>query len=323
MNFSHVKELIEGYIEGQNHNIDKFKLYEPVNYIMHSEAKRFRPVLLIMAYNLFKTEPKEVLPAAYAIEIFHNFTLLHDDIMDAALLRRSQPAAHIKFGTNKAILSGDVMMMLCYQYLLQNISANNSLDILGMMTNTAIEICEGQSLDMQFEERTEVEVEEYIEMITFKTAVLLAMSLKMGGALGGASSGNQENLYQFGLNLGIAFQIQDDVLDAFGNEALVGKEIGGDIQQKKKTYLITSAMKYFPENDKQYLIKLFSSSKELNKSDINEVINKLVQHQIDIKAKETQNVYYNKAMYHFHKIDAPLNKKPLETVAKSLFERDR
>ena len=217
------------------------ELYVPVNYSLEMGGKRLRPVLLLLGYNLFSDELKNALPASVAIEVFHNFTLLHDDIMDHARVRRNQPTVHIQFSENNAILSGDVMAFLSYQYLME-CKSENLLNVVQLFTQTAIEVCEGQQLDMDFEERMNVSAADYLQMIRLKTAVLLACGLKAGALLGNASEEVASHLYDFGLNLGMAFQLQDDLLDTFGDQQTFGKQIGGDILANKKTYLLIKAL---------------------------------------------------------------------------------
>ncbi len=217
------------------------ELYEPINYLMAIGGKRIRPVMLLAAYNLFKDDIETVIDSALAIEVFHNFTLMHDDLMDEASLRRGQQTVHKKYDANTAILSGDVMLVYAYQ-LLSSCDAKHLKRILAIFNKTAIEVCEGQQMDMNFETRDHVAQEEYLEMIKLKTAVLLAASLSIGGILADASEKDANLLYQFGIDIGIGFQLQDDLLDAFGDEKTFGKKIGGDIVQNKKTFLLINAL---------------------------------------------------------------------------------
>jgi len=215
-------------------------LYDPCRYLLAIGGKRIRPVLCLMAGELFGDITEDAWNAAAAIELFHNFTLIHDDIMDKAPLRRGQPTVHHKYGLTAGILSGDVMCIFAYDQLAK---VKKSLpQVMQVFNRTAIEVCEGQQLDMDFEARTDVGIEEYINMITLKTSVLLACSLKIGALTGGALGDNAGKLYEFGRNLGIAFQLQDDYLDAFGETEKLGKQNGGDIIANKKTYLLLKAM---------------------------------------------------------------------------------
>lgn len=239
------------------------ELYAPIDYSLGVGGKRLRPVLLLTAFNLFSDEIEKALPAALAIEVFHNFTLLHDDIMDKAEVRRNQPTVHKKFGENNAILSGDAMAFLSYQYLLES-STENFIDVATLFTKTALEVCEGQQYDMDFENRLDVTEAEYLEMIRLKTAVLLACSLKAGALLAHAPDEIAQQLYNFGINLGLAFQLQDDWLDTFGDQQKFGKKIGGDIVANKKTYLLIAALEKASGSNKNTLLKW------LNTADFNE-----------------------------------------------------
>ncbi len=217
-------------------------LYQPVDYILNLGGKRIRPVLLLMGCNLFDENIKKALPASYAIEIFHCFSLLHDDIMDAAPLRRGKPAVHIKYGTNSGILSGDVMMIYSYEYLLKSMEGKDPTEIIKTFNRVAIEVCEGQQMDMDFETRDDVSIDEYLKMIELKTSVLIGGALEIGAFIGGAEQEAAAILSDFGKNVGLAFQLQDDILDTFGDSASFGKKIGGDIAQNKKTFLYLKAL---------------------------------------------------------------------------------
>lgn len=217
-------------------------LYDPAQYILGIGGKRIRPVLCLMGNELFDTIRPDAFEMATAIELFHNFTLIHDDIMDKAPLRRGHATVHAKWGENSALLAGDVMLTMAYEYL-NKIDLSYTRRIMSLFNRTVLEVSEGQQLDMDYEQRNDVTLEEYLHMITLKTSVLLACSLKTGAIIGGASQGNSDHLYQFGKNLGIAFQIQDDYLDAFGDPAKFGKQVGGDIMAGKKTFLLLHTLK--------------------------------------------------------------------------------
>jgi len=229
------------------------ELYEPIHYSLGMGGKRLRPVLLLLAYNLFKQDVENALPAALAIEVFHNFTLLHDDIMDKADVRRNRPTVHVQFNENAAILSGDAMAFQSYRYLLESKSSRLT-DTIDLFTRTAIEVCEGQQFDMDFESRLDVTEAEYVEMIRLKTAVLLACSLKGGALLAEVSDELANQLYAFGENLGLAFQLQDDLLDTFGDQNTFGKKIGGDILANKKTFLLINALQNASPKKRQELL---------------------------------------------------------------------
>lgn len=250
LSVNELQVIIEREVIGQIDEWERSKfpnLYDPVVYSLRVGGKRLRPLLVLMGCQLYGDEPRKALPAALAVEVFHNFTLLHDDIMDKAEIRRNQPTVHIKFSENNAILSGDVMAFIAYRLLLESRECHLP-ELMALFTQTAIEICEGQQCDLDFESRLDVTTDEYLEMIRLKTAVLLGCALKTGAIIGGASPGEAAALYDAGINLGMAFQLQDDWLDTFGDEATFGKKIGGDIVSNKKTFLLTEALQRVPDN---------------------------------------------------------------------------
>lgn len=216
-------------------------LYEPVSYVLSLGGKRIRPVLMMMAYNLYKEDVESIFNQATGIEVYHNYTLLHDDLMDQADRRRGKPTVHKVWNENMAILSGDAMLVLAYQFMAEGCPAGLLKPVMDLFSLTALEICEGQQFDMEFETRDDVTEEEYLEMIRLKTSVLLAAALKLGAMLGGASEEDAARLYDFGVNLGVAFQLKDDLLDVYGDVKVFGKNIGGDILCNKKTYLLIQA----------------------------------------------------------------------------------
>jgi geranylgeranyl diphosphate synthase type II len=234
-------------------------LYEPGEYFLSIGGKRIRPILCVLGNELFSEITEDAWSLATAIELFHNFTLIHDDMMDAAALRRGMQTVHTKYGDNTALLTGDVMLIRAYEKL-QNINPAYLPKILSLFNTTAREVCEGQQLDMDFEKMPSVTLDAYIQMITLKTSVLLAASLEMGAILGGATPGNCKHLYEFGKNLGIAFQIQDDYLDAFGDPEKFGKEVGGDIRQNKKTFLLLHALEVATPDQRAKLDTLLASN---------------------------------------------------------------
>ena len=251
-----LQKLVEEEVELRSAKMLQQKpveLYEPIHYSLGMGGKRLRPVLLLLAYNLFKQDVENALPAALAIEVFHNFTLLHDDIMDKADVRRNRPTVHVQFNENAAILSGDAMAFQSYRYLLESKSSRLT-DTIDLFTRTAIEVCEGQQFDMDFESRLDVTEAEYLEMIRLKTAVLLACSLKGGALLAEVSDELANQLYAFGENLGLAFQLQDDLLDTFGDQNTFGKKIGGDILANKKTFLLINALQNASPKKRQELL---------------------------------------------------------------------
>jgi len=236
-------------------------LYEPIQYILNLGGKRLRPVLTLMTAETFNCNYNEALNAALSIEVFHNFSLVHDDIMDAAPLRRGQKSVHEKWNINTGILSGDAMLIMAYQ-LFENYEADTFQALAKLFSKTALEVCEGQQYDVDFETRDDVTVDEYLKMIEYKTAVLVGAAMKMGAIVADASEEDRDNIYEFGKNLGIAFQLQDDYLDAFGNPETFGKQVGGDIIENKKTYLYIKALENSNQSSKETLIKLYESSPE-------------------------------------------------------------
>ncbi|RZK48575.1 MAG: polyprenyl synthetase family protein [Pedobacter sp.] len=234
-------QLIEAEIPKLKYPKSPANLYVPIQYIMNLGGKRIRPVIVLMACELFNDEVQKAMDVALAIETFHNFTLIHDDIMDNAPLRRGSPTVHEKWGINNAILSGDVMMVESNKHL-SKVDIHVLKEVLDTFNATAQGVCEGQQLDMEFEDREDVQITEYIEMIRLKTAVLLGGAMKLGAIVGGSSSSDASLIYQFGENLGIAFQLQDDILDVYANPLKFGKQVGGDIISNKKTFLHLSAM---------------------------------------------------------------------------------
>ena len=236
-NLEQLQLLIEQELREINYPNSPQQLYQPIEYVLGLGGKRMRPILVLMAHQLFNDDLTKAISPALAIEVFHNFTLLHDDIMDNAHLRRGKKTVHEKWNSNVAILSGDVMMIQTYQLML-NVDSDILKDVLEVFSKAATEVCEGQQWDMDFETQSDVNISDYLKMIEYKTAVLLAVALQIGGITAGASLKEQNHLYEFGRNMGIAFQLKDDLLDAFGNPENFGKQVGGDIMKNKKTYLL-------------------------------------------------------------------------------------
>jgi len=251
------------------------KLYEPIQYILQLGGKRLRPVLTLLICDIYNGDVAKAMNAAAAIEVFHNFTLIHDDIMDNAIIRRGKTTVHEKWNINAGILSGDAMMIMAYQ-LLEKYEPQLYKKLNILFSKTALEVCEGQQLDIDFETQTNVSIPDYIKMITYKTSVLVASAMKMGAILADASNEEAEKIYKFGLNLGIAFQLQDDYLDTFGDVATFGKEIGGDINENKKTFLFLKALEVSNDKDKKELLKWYSSnnSSELKVNTVTEIFSK-------------------------------------------------
>lgn len=294
-------------------------LYAANDYFLGLGGKRVRPVMCLMGNELFADIHADAWQVATAIELFHNFTLIHDDIMDAAALRRGLETVHYKYGSNTALLAGDVMLVVAYEYL-NKINSSYLKPIISIFSRTAKEVCEGQQLDMDFEKLQTVSLEDYINMIELKTSVLLAASLKMGAIIGGAGEGNQNHLYEFGRNLGIAFQIQDDYLDAFGDPEKFGKTAGGDIKQNKKTFLLIHALETANASQKEELNDLLQQDAE---DKVQRVLKIFRDCNVDDWAKELKQQYFTKAMHHLDEV-AVLNvrKKPLMEIADFLIQRD-
>ena len=282
------------YKEAQNFTREPKNLYEPIRYILSLESKKIRPVLTLIAASLFSKDYKNALPAAYAIEMFHNFTLVHDDIMDAAPLRRGMQTVHEKWNVNSGILSGDAMLILAYQYF-ENYPPEIFQKLAKLFSKTAIEVCDGQQLDVDFETRNDVSIEEYIKMISLKTSVLIGAALKMGAIVNKADEKDADKLYKFGLNLGIAFQLQDDYLDTFGNPATFGKQVGGDIIENKKTYLYLKSLILASKEDLSLLNHLYESKLEENDEKIKHVKELFTKYEIPNHIKEQIKIYSEKA----------------------------
>jgi geranylgeranyl diphosphate synthase type II len=283
-------------------------LYYPAHYTLELGGKRIRPALVLMACNVFSDDVKAAIKPALGIEIFHNFTLLHDDIMDHADIRRGQPTVHKKWNQNTAILSGDVMQIIAYQ-LVSETPSTYLKQVLDLFSTTASEVCEGQQLDMEFEKRIEVASEEYLEMIRLKTAVLLACSLKTGALIGGADAENAQLLYDFGINIGLAFQLKDDLLDVYGDETVFGKKIGGDILCNKHTFLLIHAKNRASGENKEKLFHLLNDGQILPQEKITGVTE--IYNQLEVKkiCEDAMIFYYEKAIACLESIQVEQNKK--------------
>ena len=293
-------------------------LYEPNRYFLQLGGKRIRPVLCLMGNELFDEMNSDAWKVATAIELFHNFTLIHDDIMDKAPLRRGMQTVHVRYGESTALLAGDVMLVTAYEYL-NKISGKYISPVINLFNKTAKEVCEGQQLDMDFENSPIVEFNEYLDMISLKTSVLLAASLKMGAILGGALERNQNLIYEFGRKLGLAFQVQDDYLDAFGDPEKFGKQLGGDIKSNKKTFLLIHAFESASPAQKERLTQLLKSS-EADKVEL--VLDIFRECKIDKWANELKEKYINQAFAHLEDIAVLSNRKePLKQLALFLTQR--
>ncbi|TXD47781.1 polyprenyl synthetase family protein [Polaribacter sp. IC073] len=265
MDILHYQKEFLFYLESKNWIHEPKNLYEPIDYILKLGGKRIRPVLTLMASDIFSGDFKKALPAALAVEVFHNFTLVHDDIMDDAPLRRGKATVHEKWDLNTGILSGDAMLILAYQYF-ENYDPIIFQKLAVLFGKTALEVCDGQQLDVDFETRNDVTIDEYINMIRLKTSVLVAAALKMGAIVAETNDENANLIYDFGLNLGLAFQLQDDYLDTFGDPETFGKQVGGDIIENKKTYLYLKALEVASEEDKGKLKYFYR--KKLNENTV-------------------------------------------------------
>lgn len=294
-------------------------LYRPAEYFLGLGGKRVRPVCCLMGNELFDEILPDTWQVATAIELFHNFTLIHDDIMDKAPLRRGLETVHIKYGEPTALLAGDVMLVVAYDYL-NKVKSPHYHRLVSLFNTTAKEVCEGQQLDMDFEKQDSVSLDAYLHMIELKTSVLLAASLKLGAILGGAGEGNLHHIYEFGRNLGIAFQVQDDYLDCFGDPAKFGKQVGGDILSNKKTFLLIRALETAQGKDQQDLQQLLQS----NPADkVQQVLNIYKNTGVDQWAMQLKNQFMEKALQHLDDI-AVLSKRkePLRQLAHFLVQRD-
>ena len=322
-NYQPLLELFLKHLEDHKSNLGSRspkELYEPQNYILSLGGKRLRPLLALIACDLFDKDTKHALNSALAVELFHNFSLIHDDILDAAPLRRNKETVHTKWNTNIAILSGDVMLVKAYQ-VLENYDFKEFKKLNSLFNKTAVEVCEGQQYDMNFETETTVSVEEYIEMITNKTAVLLGCSLKMGAINANAPEADQLNLYEFGKHLGIAFQLLDDLLDAFALDSeKFGKQVGGDIISNKKTFLLLKAFELANEKQKKELTKLLKT-KDASKK-VEGVLNLFNALNLKELCQKEADKHTDIAIDYLNKINASVAKKNnLKQFAKDLLNR--
>ena len=321
--FNELQQLIASELEKTNWSKEPRGLYEPIGYVFSMGGKRIRPVLTLMACNLFSEDVQSAVNTALGIEIFHNFTLLHDDIMDRADVRRGKPTVHQKWNENTAILSGDVMQIASYQFIAKTDSTFLK-PVLDLFSQTAAEICEGQQYDVDFENRDEVSIEEYLEMIRLKTAVLLGCALKTGAWIGGAGEEDAQNLYDFGINIGLAFQLKDDLLDVYGDEASFGKKIGGDILCNKKTYLLIYALEHARGYDAVALKYWLNISDEKSFDDKIICITSLY-NRIGVKAicEDKMRFFYRKAIANLEKVAIlENNKQELRNLAEKLMYRN-
>jgi len=316
------RDLIDRELEALDFPDHPSELYDPIRYMLSLGGKRLRPCLVLMANELFGADHRHVIKPALAIEVFHNFTLLHDDIMDRAVLRRSKPTVHTRWNQDIAILSGDTMFVKSCQ-LMMSVDRNYQDKVMSLFLRTAAEVCEGQQIDMNFENRSNVTIPEYIEMITLKTAVLLACSLQTGALLAGASQEDADRIYDVGKHLGVAFQLHDDILDLYAENGKFGKTIGGDIIANKKTILLLLAVEKAGDDlrdELNALIHATSMDPEKKIFAVRDIFEKL---DIRKEASRYMDSHFNKAMKAFGDIKVePLRKEPLTELAERLMVRE-
>ena len=299
------------------------KLYAPIKYVLSLGGKRVRPVLMLLAYNLFKDDPERIMTQAIGLETYHNFTLLHDDLMDNADMRRGHETVHRKWDPNQAILSGDTMLLQAFERI-EACDVDKVKDVFATFLQTTYEVGEGQQFDVEFETRNDVKEEEYIEMIRLKTSVLLACAMKMGAILAGASAEDAENLYKYGEQIGLAFQLQDDLLDVYGDSAVFGKAIGGDITSNKKTYMLINA--FLRADDRQRAeLHRWVDAVDFDRQEKIKAVTALY-NEIGIRqlCEEKINFYFNQARQYLTLIDVPAERKqPLIDFTNEMMHRDK
>ncbi|MDI9355412.1 MAG: polyprenyl synthetase family protein [Chitinophagaceae bacterium] len=312
-------------IEKLRFGSNPIELYQPIEYIMGLGGKRIRPILVFVAYTLFQKNFQNILKAALSVELFHNFTLMHDDIMDNAPIRRNMPTVHKKWNTNRSIISGDAMMIKTYDYLL-TVPKKKLYTVLQVFNTCATQVCEGQQLDINFETQSEVTEEEYIAMIQLKTAVLIGYSLELGAILGGANADIRNSLSVFGEKLGIGFQLKDDLLDIYAENAKFGKQIGGDIITNKKTFLYIKALELSSPADKEILIQYFSTPTQAGDAEQKIQAVKHIYNTVNIYniTQQKINSYFEMALAVLDKMPLPDEKKILlQNLSSYLIERER
>ncbi|MES5005552.1 polyprenyl synthetase family protein [Prevotella disiens] len=315
--------IVNEYLNNLPYNRKPSSLYEPIKYVLDLGGKRIRPILMMLSYNLYKENPKTILSSACALETYHNYTLLHDDLMDEAPLRRGQQTVHTKWNNNQAILSGDSMLVLAYERLAQ-VDTKHLQAVLNLFTETALQIGEGQQYDMEFEHRNDVTVDEYIEMIRLKTSVLLACATKMGALLADASAEDAENLYKFGEQIGLAFQLQDDYLDVYGDSKVFGKKIGGDITSNKKTYMLITAFNRANDKQRAELEEWINKTAFDTEEKIAAVTRLYNEIGVDKLAKEKMDYYYEQGKQYLQAVKLPEEqKKELLAYAADMMSRQK
>ena len=319
-----ILEKVNAFLENLSYDRKPTGLYDPIKYVLSMGGKRIRPVLMLLGYNLFKEDPERILMNAVALETYHNYTLLHDDLMDNADVRRGKPTVHKKWNDNTAILSGDSMLVMAYQRMMTECPKDKLSDVLNLFTETALEIGEGQQYDMDFETRLDVKEDEYIEMIRLKTSVLLACAIKMGAILAGASQADQDNLYKFGEQIGLAFQLQDDYLDVYGDEKVFGKAIGGDITSNKKTYMLINAFEKADNAQRAELTKWIEAKTFDRKEKVAAVTHLYNEIGIDKLAKQKIASYFDSARKYLDAVNvAEERKSELRMYADKMLHRNK
>ena len=303
-----ILKLVNDYLAQLPYNREPQSLYEPIKYVLSMGGKRVRPVLMLLAYNMYKENPESILSSACALETYHNYTLLHDDLMDNADLRRGHETVHRKWDANTAILSGDSMLVLAYERMAQ-CPKEKLAEVLHLFTETALEIGEGQQYDMEFENRTDVTEAEYIEMIRLKTSVLLACAVKLGAILADASAEDADNLYKFGEQIGLAFQLQDDFLDVYGDPAVFGKAIGGDITSNKKTFMLINAFNHATAEQREELTRWITAEQFDAAEKIAAVTRLYNEIGIDRMAKEKIEYYFAQSTQYLARVNVPEERK--------------
>ena len=317
----HIK-LFEDYIETFINDLNDNAVYEPIKYFLKLPSKRVRPLLTLISSSLYSGDIQNALPASLANEVFHNFTLVHDDIMDSSKIRRGNESVHIKWNVNQAILSGDAMQILAYKCL-ENYESKIQKKLIQIFNDTALKICEGQQLDIEFEKEKDLKFSDYIQMIKYKTAVLLGSSLKMGGIVNNASETDLELLYDIGLNLGLAFQIQDDYLDLFGDEKLIGKKIGGDVIKRKKTVMYHVYKDISSSEDSHFLDQIYDDNKLEDITKVEKITSLYKDKEVNIKTRKLSQEYSSKAIGLIEKLNINNDdKKGLIDICNKLLSRD-
>lgn len=316
-----ILKMVNEFLDHLSYDRKPESLYEPIKYVLSMGGKRIRPTLMLLAYNLYKENPEDILMNACALETYHNYTLLHDDLMDNADMRRGHLTVHKKWNDNTAILSGDSMLVLAFQRMMQ-CDTKHLKDILDLFTVTALEIGEGQQYDMEFETRNDVKEDEYIEMIRLKTSVLLACALKIGAILADASAEDADNLYKFGEQIGLAFQLQDDYLDVYGDSKVFGKEIGGDITSNKKTYMLINAFNKANDAQRKELTR-WVSARDFDRNEKVDAVTRLYNEiGIDQLAQDKIAYYFAQSKKFLDAVNVPEEKKEeLRKYAQKMMKR--